>query len=248
VPALEIVIPVYNEGQNILHVLDSLASNVRTSFSVLICYDRDDDTTLEALRNYPPGRVAVRTIKNQGIGAHGAVVTGFRESTAGAVLMFPADDTYNAPIVDSMVHLIEEGSDIVAPSRFMKGGRMEGCPWLKAALVRTTAFTLYHLARTPTHDPTNGFRMFSRRALDQIVIESDVGFTYSLELLAKCHRLGWRVSEVPAGWYERKHGKSRFRVAKWGPAYLKWYFYSFATTYLRRGPKTVRLVYKSSSG
>jgi hypothetical protein len=127
----------------------------------------------------------------------------------------------------------------------MPGGAMRNCPWLKAALVRTAAFLLHYGAALPTRDPTSGFRMFSRRVVDQIKIESDQGFCYSVELLVKAHRLGWRIGEVPALWFERQHGASRFRVVKWLPAYLRWFNYAFATTYLRRDPSTVTLKSKA---
>lgn len=225
---LDILIPVYNEGDNILPVLETLRAQVRTSFRVLICYDRDDDNTLTALQGYD-SPFEIVYVKNQGRGAHGAVTTGFRASQAPAVLVFPADDTFNAGILDAMVARIRDGCDLVAASRFMPGGVMEGCPWLKAVLVRTAAFTLYHLARIPIHDATNGFRMFSRRLLQCVPIESSQGFTYSLELAVKCHRLGWKMGEVPARWYERTKGKSRFKVLRWLPPYLRWYGYAFAT-------------------
>jgi hypothetical protein len=106
-------------------------------------------------------------------------------------------------------------------------------------LVRTAAFTLYYVARLPTRDATNGFRLFSRRVIDRIAIESDSGFCYSLELLVKCHRLGWPVVDVPAQWFERKQGASRFKVLSWVPAYLRWYLYAFATTFLRRPARSV---------
>lgn len=118
---------------------------------------------------------------------------------------------------------------------------MEGCPWLKALLARGSAFLLFHLAGVPTHDPSNGFRLFSRRVLETIPIESTVGFTYSLELLAKCHRLGWKISEVPVAWYERKSGTSRFRILKWLPHYLVWFFYCFATATRLKNSESVRL-------
>jgi hypothetical protein len=57
----------------------------------------------------------------------------------------------------------------------------------------------------------------------------------------KVHRLGWKVAEVPVQWFERRHGPSRFRVLYWLPAYLRWYVYAFATTWLRRPPETVVL-------
>ena len=92
---------------------------------------------------------------------------------------------------------------------------MVGCPWLKAVLVRAANFTLYRLARIPTHDASNGFRLFSRRVVTEIPIESERGFCYSIELLVKCHRLGWRIGEVPAHWFERTQGASRFQVIRW---------------------------------
>jgi hypothetical protein len=123
----------------------------------------------------------------------------------------------------------------------MPGGAMVGCPPLKAALVRSANFTLRHLARLPTTDASNGFRMFSRRVIERIAVESDEGFCYSIELLVKAHRLGWRIDEVPVRWFERRHGASRFQVISWLPAYLRWYGYAFATTFLRRPPETVTL-------
>jgi dolichol-phosphate mannosyltransferase len=81
--------------------------------------------------------------------------------------------------------------------------------------------------------------LFSRRVIEQIPVESDQGFCYSIELLVKAHRLGWPIAEAPVRWLERRHGQSRFRVIKWLPAYLRWYAYAFATTWLRRKAASV---------
>jgi dolichol-phosphate mannosyltransferase len=240
-PELDIVIPVYNEGQNIVPVLDSFKRHAKARFRVLICYDQEEDNTLPVVRKYPAGDFTIRLVKNRGKGALGAVLSGFEESTAPAVLMYPADDDYNAQQIEPMLQKFRDGCEIVAASRFIPGGCMKGCPWLKAVLVRSSAFFLHYLARVPTHDPSNGLRIFSRRVLDSIPIESTVGFAYSIELLVKCHRLGWRIGEVPAGWFERRAGKSRFQVLKWVPQYLVWFRYAFATTCLGRGPATVKL-------
>jgi len=83
---------------------------------------------------------------------------------------------------------------------------MVGCPLLKAAIVRSSAQVLHHVARLPSHDPSNGFRLFSQRLLRAVPLESTEGFTYSIELLVKCHRLGWRIGEVPVEWHERRRG------------------------------------------
>ncbi|MEP7032116.1 MAG: glycosyltransferase family 2 protein [Pseudolabrys sp.] len=241
-PRLDIVIPVYNEGEVILATLDALARDVHTPSRILICYDRPDDNTLSTIKDNP-GRVAglnIEFVRNPTRGAHAAVMAGFAASTAPYVLVFPADDDFNAGMVDAMVAKAAQGADLVCASRFMPGGCMVGCPWLKAVLVRTAAFTLYYIAGLPTRDATNGFRLFSRRVIERIEIESDSGFCYSLELLVKCHRLGWPVADVPAKWFERKQGVSRFQVLNWVPAYLRWYLYAFATTFLRLPANSVK--------
>jgi len=237
-PELDILIPVYNEGANILSTLQALATHVQSRHRVLICYDFEEDNTLEAVRRHG-GFPHLDFVRNHGRGAHSAVVTGFQRSTAPFVLVYPADDDYNAKIVDRMLQKAREGNEIVCASRFIPGGSMVECPWLKAALIRLSAFTLYHFAGVPARDPSNGFRMFSRRLLERVQIESSRGFTYSIELLAKCHRLSWPMADVPAQWRERARGQSRFRVLRWIPAYLRWYFYIFATTFLRRPSASV---------
>jgi glycosyltransferase involved in cell wall biosynthesis len=228
---LEIVVPVYNEGDNIIPVLRSLRDHVASRFRVLICYDRDDDNTLPAIEASPLD-LEIVLLKNRGRGAHGAIMTGLGAAQTPAVLVFPADDTINAVIVDRMLALLHGGADVVAASRFMPGGEMVGCPFVKSVLVRAASFTLHHFARLPIRDATNGLRMFSSRVIHRIPVESTEGFSFSLELTVKCHRLGWRIEEVPARWHERVKGQSRFRVLKWLPGYLRWYRYAFATAWL----------------
>lgn len=238
---VDIVIPVFNEGANILNTLRALETHVRTPLRVLICYDIPEDDTLPAIDAEPTlqKKLNVVFVRNPGRGAHSAVLSGFAASEAPYVLVFPADDDYNAGMLDAMVVAAEQGADIACACRFMPGGSMVGCPWLKAFLVRAGNFSLRTFARLPTRDASNGFRLFSRRVIETIAIESTQGFTYSIELLVKTHRLGWRIADVPAQWFERAHGASRFRVLGWLPAYLRWYFYAFATTWLGRSSSSV---------
>ena len=142
-------------------------------------------------------RERIVLVKNRGRGAHAAIMTGIASSEAPAVVVYPADDDYNAGLLDKLyARFKNEGLDIVAPSRFMPGGCMEGCRWQKAFLVRCGAFVLRHLAGMPVHDPSNGFRLFSRRVIDSIAVESDQGFTFSIEYLVKAHRMGLPIGEV----------------------------------------------------
>lgn len=240
--AVDIVIPVYNEGENILPTLESLRGSLYYRARVLICYDHDGDNTVIALAGYDPAPLELSMVRNRGRGVMGAVMTGFAATTAPCVITMPADDDYNAPRLNEMIRLQRDGYDIVAASRFMSGGGgLVGCPFMKAMLVQAAAWFMRHVARLPTHDASNGFRLFSRRVIAQIPVESNRGFAYSVELLVKAHRLGWPVTEVPVDWHQRKAGQSRFQIVRWLPQYLKWLLYALATTYIRRSPTSVRL-------
>ena len=235
---LEILIPVHYEAANIIPCLDSLEKSVSSRFSVILCYDDDEDNTISAVQSGKNYSFNVRFVKNYvQRGLHGAVRSGILVSTAPTVLIMPADDMVNAPLIDKMLQMRREGAEIVCPSRFMKGGEVSGYPKFRYFVVRFVAVLLYRLALIPTHDPTNGFRLFSRRVLDTITVESTVGGAYSIEFLVKAHRLGWGIKEIPASWIERSDRKSSFKMFKWAPQYLKWFFYAFATTYFNRSLK-----------
>jgi dolichol-phosphate mannosyltransferase len=237
---LDVVIPVFNEGPNIRAVLDSLKP-IPSPARMLICYDFEGDDKLTALAGYDSAPLQVVLVRNRSRGALEAVLSGMAASSAPHVLIFPADDDYNGGQIAEMLRLARAGHDSVCASRFMPGGSMERCPLIKAILVRTVAFFLYHVLGVPTHDPTTGLRLFSRRVLDRIPIESTAGFAYSLELLVKVQRLGWPVAETPFLWRERHAGQSRFKVFAWAPQYLRWVVYAAATKVLRAGPGTVVL-------
>ena len=55
---------------------------------------------------------------------------------------------------------------------------------------------------------------------------------YSLELLVKAHRDGFKITQIPSSWEERESGKSKFRILKWIKEYLKWYFYGLRTNFI----------------
>jgi hypothetical protein len=147
-------------------------------------------------------------------------------------IVYPVDDFINGKIIDSMIKKYEEGYDIVAPSRFMKGGNMKNCPIIKSILVRFASFTLFHLSSIPIEDASNGFRLFSNKVIKEFSIESKLGFAYSLELLVKAHRYNYNIAQIPSSWEEREIGKSKFKIFKWLREYLRWYLYGLSTNWL----------------
>jgi dolichol-phosphate mannosyltransferase len=234
---LTLVCPVYNEHENIVSLLESLERTIRTKFELVVVYDREDDTTLPPLRAAAPRMsYAVRTLRNaDGRGVLGAVKTGLRDSGGDATLVIMADLADDLRIVDDMYALIASGTcDLVAGSRYMRGGRQIGGPWFKGLLSRVAGLSLHVACGLPTHDVTNNFKMYARRVLDAIAIESRAGFEVAMEITVKAYVLGFRIAEIPAVWRDRVAGTSRFRLVHWLPHYWRWYWYALVHAGARR--------------
>ena len=234
---LNIIIPVKNENKNITRVLDSFFYEVKSKFIVTLCYDNKNDNTLPEVKNYDRIKsVKVKFLKNKygNYGINGAIKTAFQNNRAKSVLIYPADDFFNADKIDKLNKLIiSSGYDIVCPSRFMKGGSMYGCPLLKSFLTSIANFLFFYILRLPTHDATNGFRIFSKKTINNIDLELQKGPTFALQLLVKAHRKRYKITEVPVVWYERVIGKSNFKVSEWIWPYTKWLYYAFKSLILR---------------
>ena len=231
---LDIIIPIFNEGKQIIKLLDQLNLKLQTEITIYLCYDNDDDNifhNLDLLKNL---KFEIKLIKNPNKGPCTAVIEGLKKSNANCKIVFPADDFINIDLIDKMYNKhLNDDADIVVASRFIEGGSMKGCPLLKSILVRLASGTLYFFSSIPVRDASNGFRLFSQKLLNNVKLESKLGFAYSLELLVKCNRLKFKIVELPAQWEERSEGESRFKIFKWLREYLRWYFYGLKTYWLK---------------
>lgn len=223
---LSIVIPVYNEGENIRNVLTAAESHFGTEPEILICYDFEEDNTLPVVREYLPKFPHLKLVRNTGKGVLGALKTGFQVASQPAVLVTMADLSDDLSGVRVMLDEFKKGAAVVCGSRYMKGGAQIGGPWFKKMLSRAAGVSLHYLAGLQTHDATNNFRLYAQSFLKSVTIESTGGFELALELTVKAHRQGLKISEVPTIWRDRTAGESRFRLMKWLPKYLRWYFYA----------------------
>jgi len=242
--ALSIVMPVYNEGENIAATLRGLATQVRAApIEILVVYDFDEDDTVPVVKRLQRQIPQLRLHRNRrGRGVLNAIQSGFEAATAPYILVMMADGSDEADKVDSMLDQARAGADVVAGSRYMPGGGQLGGPLLKRTMSRMAGLSLYVVRALPVHDATSNFRLYSRRLLDAVTIESSAGFELGLELTVKAQRLGMTVAEVPTTWRDRTAGKSRFRLMKWLPHYLHWYGFAVQTRLLSRSGRPVRPV------
>ena len=170
VPLL-IVIPVFNEKDNIGRTLEDIRRTIDEPFEVVVVYDFEEDDTLPVVADYRTRHpeLPLRTLRNDlGRGVVHAIKKGLGEAREGAVLVVMADGSDDFRTVGPMRALIESGCDVVCGSRYMRGGRQEGGPWLKGLLSRLAGLSLRLLTGIPTHDVTNSFKMYSARRLKQI--------------------------------------------------------------------------------
>ncbi len=224
---LDIVIPVYNEGKNIFETLEGLARHVGGKARVLLVHDSEEDNTLApalAFANAHP-ELPIQPVKNRfGRGALNAIRTGFAASTSEYCLVCMGDASDDFAAINPMLEKIRNGYDLVCGSRYMKGGRQIGGLWFKVLLSRTAGLTLHWLGGLPTHDATNSFKMYRSSVLREISMQSTGGFEIGMELTVKAYLAGYRIGEVPSIWKDRSAGVSRFRLFRWLPNYLRWYF------------------------
>jgi len=229
---LDIIIPVYNEDENIINLLKSLESNVSCNFRVLICYDSESDKTLKYLKNSNIIKNEILLIKNPKHGPNAAIIKGIDSSKSKVILVYMADDFENVHLINKMVDLIEKGNDLVIPSRFIPGGKMLGAVKMKEMVTRIGSNLIYHIARIPYKDCTNAFKMFSANVKDKIEFDSTTGFTFALELVAKSYFLNLKIIEIPSTWVEIEKRKSNFKILKWLPYYIYWLLFSTLKNYV----------------
>ncbi len=216
-------------------MLRGLVASVRTPHEILVVYDFDEDTTVPVVRGLAAELPRVRLHRNtRGRGVLNAMRAGIEASRGELVLISMADGSDEPEVVDRMVALANGGADVVAASRYMRGGRQIGGPRLKTLLSRLAGLSLHRLAGLPIHDATSNFRLYRRAYLESVRIESRSGFELALELTVKAHRAGRRLAEVPTTWRDRTAGTSRFELRRWLPQYLRWYLLAFGPRGLPR--------------
>lgn len=227
-PRVSVVIPAYNEGTDIVPVLDRLLEAITLPCEVLVVVDRPEDTTTPVVETYAVQHPSVRLVVNDfGVGPAWAIRFGMDRAAAPVVVVTMADGSDDPRQIDDLVRLVERGVVVAAASRYMPGGQQVGGPLVKRMLSRGAGRSLYWFARVGTRDPTNSFKAYDRRFVERVGIESEDGFEIGLELTAKARRMRLPVAELPTIWLDRPAGDSNFQLVHWLPQYLRWYRFAY---------------------
>lgn len=230
------MVPVYNEGENVVPTLRGVVERTRTRpLEVLVVHDFDGDTTVPVVKRLQSELPELHLHRNDlGRGVLNAIKSGLAAARAPYMLVTMGDGSDDPGDIDAMYTLARGGADVVAGSRYMRGGRQVGGPLLKRTMSRLAGLSLHWVGGLPIHDATSNFRMYSKRLLQTVTIESSGGFELGLELTVKAYARGLRVAEVPTTWRDRTAGESRFRLWKWLPRYLRWYWVGIAARFRKK--------------
>ena len=223
---IQIIIPVYNESEVILTLINNIINKLKIKFNILIAYDFENDRTLEIL-NKSSHRNKIQFVKNKSHGPNSAILTAVEKIEAEFFVVYMADDFNNIDLIEKMYNFNQTNNfiyDAIIPSRFINGGRMENCPFPKNIIVRFGNKLLNFFLGDIT-DATNAFKLFKTKPFRKIDLVSKEGFVFALEAIIKLKMNGSKFYEMPSYWLERTNGKSNFKIIKWLPYYSYWLFY-----------------------
>jgi dolichol-phosphate mannosyltransferase len=221
---LAVVLPMYNEADNVEALLERLEA-VRTRSGLdLVALAVDDgsrDATylrLDKLAPDFPFLTVVRHPRNRGMAA--ALRSGIARALAerapafDALAFMDADLTHAPEDLPRLVAPIaEQRADFVLGSRYVPGGRMRGVPWARRAISIVGNAVVRRALGVPIGDLTSGFRAARADVFRAISLE-ERGFGIQLEGTVKAYRAGFRVAEVPITLGIRKSGYSKMAYTR----------------------------------
>lgn len=227
-----IVIPAHNEENSIARTLDSIEQSVSGEYEIIVVDDHSTDNTADIVSKLTAEYKNIRLARNkQAAGFANALRAGFNSANSAIIVPVMADLCDDPGTLNKMYAKIQEGFDIVCGSRYMQGGRKNGGPKLKSFFSRLYGVSLRSLIRIPTHDITNSFKMYKKGIINSITPES-AGFEISVELPLMAFFAGYKISEIPTVWNDRKGGHSKFDVSKQSRGYFKLYVWALKRTIL----------------
>ena len=215
-PQLAIVIPAWNERENLdllLPALKEVVAGIGVAAEIVVADGGSRDGTREAAERRG-ARVVLQ--KDQGYG--GALLAGFAATTAPYVVTMDADLSHRPVFLEEFWRRRDEAEVLIA-SRYVTGGRAD-MGWFRRVLSHILNRTYSRVLSLPLRDLSSGFRMYHRSVLAGLTLVAR-DFDVLEELLIRVHAEGWRVHEVPFHYMARGSGNSHIRLFRFGWAFAK---------------------------
>jgi dolichol-phosphate mannosyltransferase len=212
-----VVLPTYNESENIDHVLRRVRAAVPTA-TVLVVDDGSPDGTADAAEivGKELGRIEVlRRAGKSGLGS--AYRAGFRwglDRGFDACIEMDADLSHEPEALPSLIAPLEEGRELVIGSRYIPGGIIPNWPWHRRALSRGGNIFASFMLGLGVADATAGFRAYAAPLLNRIDLDTvrAEGYGFQIEMTYAARRAGAPILEVPIRFVDRVEGESKMSM------------------------------------
>jgi dolichol-phosphate mannosyltransferase len=216
-----LILPTYNEAENIEAAGEVLAGAAPEGYRVLVVDDGSPDGTGDIADRLAQDlewvRVLHRTTK-EGIGP--AYIAGFRHALgagAGCVMEMDSDFSHDPADLARLLQTVRDGADLALGSRYVPGGGVTDWSALRRFVSAGGSTYARLVLGLHVHDLTGGFKCFRREVLEAIGLDSvrSHGYAFQVELTYRTVRAGFRVVEVPIVFRDRMHGQSKmsWRIA-----------------------------------
>ncbi len=223
-----VVIPTYNEKDNIGPMLDALMNLQIPELTVLVVDDSSPDGTGKIVSDYSKknSKISLLTRKNkEGLGR--AYIDGFKEAIrrgAEAVIQMDADFSHDPNDVPRFLHKLQN-SDLVIGSRYMQGGKVSDWAANRRILSQTANYYARLVTGVPISDLTGGYKAWRAELLQKIgldTVRAD-GYGFQIEMNSRASMITKKITEVPIVFIDRRIGKSKIsKGIIWEALWLVW--------------------------
>jgi dolichol-phosphate mannosyltransferase len=212
VPELSIIVPTFNERDNVALLIRKLRSALSgIAFEVIFVDDNSPDRTWLVVREEGARDPRVRVVRRIGRrGLSGACIEGILASSAPCVAVMDADLQHDETQLPKMLALLQRGeADLVVGSRYVEGGNAESFNRSRAGASAFATEIAKGLLRVQIADPMSGFFMIARDHFEALAPKlSTQGFKILLDVIASAHGT-LRTIEIPYRFGSRLHGESK---------------------------------------
>lgn len=220
VPRSLVIIPTYNERENILKIIDAVFA-LDMPFHVLIVDDGSPDGTAQLVKNHQVYYADnLHIIERKGkLGLGTAYIAGFRwgiERRYDYICEMDADFSHSPTDLPRLVRACTEGgANMSVGSRYVKGGDVKNWTWDRILLSYGASWYVRAVTWLPVADPTAGFVCYSREVLEAIDLNKIrfIGYAFQIEMKFAAHTLGFIISEVPIKFVDRVEGVSKMNMS-----------------------------------
>jgi dolichol-phosphate mannosyltransferase len=208
VPGATIILPTYNERDNITLLINGVLDAVVPAPEVLVVDDDSPDGTWQVVDELAAEHPTIRLIRRTDErGLTSAIRRGIAEARGDVVVWMDTDLSMPPDKIPYLLDAMKD-SDLAIGSRYVKGGRDVGHSFVAQAFSRTINLFAGLLLGFTTTDYTSGFVAARREVFDHITLQGDYG-EYCIDLLYRARKLGYRLKEIPYDCVERHSGESK---------------------------------------